>query len=127
MSANVTPLSSAPDLAHERAIRALAQRLAGHKEEVAQRVVEWLRQETVEHGDPLDRCVLDEEFRIAVGNVDALVGSRERGQPVPEDHVQRSREVAAQRAHQGVSLESFLRAGRVWGRACWAVALTLAQ
>jgi sugar diacid utilization regulator len=127
MSANVTPLSSAPDLAHERAIRALAQRLAGHREEVAQRVVERLRQETVEHGDPLDRCVLDEEFCIAVENVDALVASLESGQPVPEDHVQRSREVAARRAHQGVSLESFLRAGRVWGKACWAVALTLAQ
>lgn len=127
MSDNVTSLSAARDGARERAIRALAARLARQKEELARRVVERWRQEIVDYRAPSDTRLLEDEFGFAVENVDALVESLESGMPVPEDHFERARGIAARRVHQGVSLESFLRAGRLWDRLCWEMVLSLAR
>jgi sugar diacid utilization regulator len=108
-------------------MRALAERLAGQKEELARRVVECWRQEIVEYRAPSDGCVLDEDFSFAVENVDVLAASLERGTPIPEDHLERSRQIAARRVHQGVALESFLHAGRLWERVCLEMVLSVAR
>jgi sugar diacid utilization regulator len=125
--AAVTSLSGAGDGARERAIRVLASRLAGQKEELAWRMVECWRQEIVDYRVPSDRRMLDEEFGFAVENVDALVASVASGSPVPEDHFERSREIAARRVHQGVALGSFLHAGRLWERVCLQTVLSVAR
>jgi sugar diacid utilization regulator len=127
MSGNVRSLAVARDDARKGAISAVAERLAGHKEEMARRVVECWRREIVDYGSPSDRRVVEEEFCFAVENVDALVASLERGEPVPEDHFERAREIAARRVRQGIGLESFLRAGRVWDRVCWDMVLSVAR
>jgi sugar diacid utilization regulator len=126
-NAAVTSLSAARDGAREGAMRALAERLARQKEELARRMVECWRQEIVDYRAPSDERILDEEFGFAVENVDVLVASLESGTPVPEDHLERSREIAARRVHQGVPLESFLHAGRLWERVCLGMVLSVAR
>jgi sugar diacid utilization regulator len=127
MSDNVTSLSGARDGACEGAMRALAARLAGQKEELARRIVECFRQEIVDYRAPSDGRILDDEFSFAVENVNVLVASLESGRPVPDDHLERSREIAARRVHQGVPLESFLHAGRLWERVCLEMMLSVAR
>lgn len=127
MSGNVRSLAAARDVARKDAICALAERLAGHKEQMARRVVGCWRREIVDYGSPSDKRVLEEEFCFAVENVDALVASLAGGEPVPEEHLERARDIAARRVHQGIGLESFLRAGRVWNRVCWETVLSVAR
>src|ERR1700716_102519 len=100
------------DAPSDGAIRVLAHRLAGHREELARRMVECWRQEIVDYRAPSDERVVDEEFGFAVEKVDVLGRSLETGTPVREAHCERAREIAARRVHQGVALESFLHAGR---------------
>jgi hypothetical protein len=125
--ANVASLSAGRDISPVPAIRALAARLSGRKDELARRVLECWRQEIVDYRAPCDARVLEEARRHADENVDALVASLESGMPVPEEHFDRAREIAARRAHQGIALESFLRAGRVWDRVCWETLLSVAR
>jgi sugar diacid utilization regulator len=127
MSDNVTSLSAARDVMREGAMRALAARIAGQKEELARRMVECWRQEIVDYRAPADERMLDEEFGFAVQNVDVLVTILESGEPVREDHLERSRRIAARRVHQGVALESFLQAGRLWERVCLEMVLSVAR
>src|SRR6202030_3997386 len=44
-----------------------------------------------------------------------------------EDHLERSRQIARRRVHQGVPLESFLHAGRLWERVCLETVLSIAH
>jgi sugar diacid utilization regulator len=123
----VASVSAARDGAREEATRALAERLAGQREELARRMVDCFRQEIVDYRAPSDAHMLDEEFSFAVENVDVLVTSLASGRPVREDHLERSREIAARRVHQGVALESFLHAGRLWERVCLEMVLSVAR
>jgi sugar diacid utilization regulator len=127
MADNVTSLSAPRDAARERAMRALAERLAGQREELARRIVECFRHEIVDYRAPSDGGILDDEFSFAVENVDVLVTSVESGRPVPHDHFERSREIAARRVHQGVALESLLHAGRLWEMVCLEMVLSVAR
>jgi sugar diacid utilization regulator len=90
-------------------------------------MVERWRQEIVDYRAPSDGRILDEEFAFAVENVEVLVESLESGRPVRDDHFERSREIAARRVHQGVALESFLHAGRLWERVCLEMVLSVAR
>jgi sugar diacid utilization regulator len=108
-------------------MHALAERLAEHREELARRIIECWRQEIVDYRAPADERVLDEEFSFALANVDVLAAGIESGTPVPEDHLERSREIGARRVHQGVGLESLLHAGRLWEKVCLAMLLRVAR
>jgi sugar diacid utilization regulator len=127
MSVPVTSLRGAADNAHEEAIRAIAARLASQKQQVAQRVVDRSRQEIVDYRAPSDPCLLDEQFSATLEHVDALVASLQTGEPVPDEYLERAREIAARRVHQGVPLESFLHAARLWAKVCWDTVLGAAQ
>jgi sugar diacid utilization regulator len=94
---------------------------------LARRIIECWRQEIVDYRAPADERVLDEEFSFALANVDVLAAGIESGTPVPEDHLERSREIGARRVHQGVGLESLLHAGRLWEKVCLAMLLRVAR
>jgi sugar diacid utilization regulator len=126
-AASLSTQARVRDGAREEAMRALAERLARQKEELARRTVECWRQEIVDYRAPSDERILDQEFGFAVENVDVLVASLESGTPIPEDHLERSREIAARQVHQGVALESFLHAGRLWERVCLEMVLSVAH
>src|SRR5580704_2269659 len=117
----------APHATREDAVRAIAERLAGGKEELARRVVEDSVREIVDYGTPDDRDLLDEEYRAALQHVDALVASLESGEPVSDEYLERLRHLAARRLHQGVPLEAFLHASRLWEAVCWDAVLSVAH
>jgi sugar diacid utilization regulator len=127
MAQNVTPPRGTPDTSREEAVRAIAARLAGQKEALAHRVVESSVREIVDYGTPDDRHLLDEEFSAALKHVEVLVTSLESGEPVPDEYLERLRQLAARRLHQGVPLEAFLHANRLWETVCWDAVLTVAR
>jgi sugar diacid utilization regulator len=126
-AAAVTSPQESRDAGRNGAIRVLAQRITGEREALARRMVECWRQDIVDYRAPSDERVLDEEFAFAVENVDVLVASLESETPVPDAHFDRAREIAARRVHQGVALESFLHAGRLWERVCLEMVLSVAR
>jgi sugar diacid utilization regulator len=108
-----------PDAARDAAVRAIAGRLESQKEELAQRVVDSSVAEIVDYETPGDRNLLGEEFNAALAHVEALVASLESTKPVPDEYLEGLRQLAARRLHQGVPLESFLHANRLWEIICW--------
>jgi sugar diacid utilization regulator len=119
-----------PGTAHvvrDEAVRTIAARLEDEKEEVARRVVDYSVREIVDYGVPEDDHLLDEEFSAALGHVEVLVASLEGGEPVPDEYVERLRQLAARRLHQGVPLEAFLHASRLWETVCWDVLLSVTR
>lgn len=122
-------LRAAPALdgSRQEAIRAIAGRLAGHREQVARRVVEMSQREIVDYRSSPASRLADEQFTAALAHVDALVVSLQTGEPVDEEHFVRVRELGARRMRQGVPLESLGRAARLWATVCWQTVLDVAR
>src|SRR3989442_7409353 len=104
--------------ARDEAIRAIARRIAGREEELARQIVARCREEIVDYG-AADNSVSADVARLALDNLEALLANLERGEPISSRQLEKIRMGAAQRVHQGVSLESFLHAGRLWGQLTW--------
>jgi sugar diacid utilization regulator len=110
----------------EVALRAVVERIFDGKVEIAQRVVQRYRDEIVGY-QGADESDLAEAVDFALRNIESLVAGPERETPVPEELLETAREVAARRAHQGVSLESMLHQGRLWGETVWESVLAAAR
>jgi sugar diacid utilization regulator len=90
-------------------------------------VLDRSRQEIVDYSAPSDGHLLQEQFSATLEHVDALVASLRNGEPVSDAYLERAREIAARRVHQGVPLESFLHAVRLWATVCWDTVLGVAR
>jgi sugar diacid utilization regulator len=108
-------------------LRVIAGRLAGQREQLARHVVDRSRQEIVDYRTPTDPQLLADEFNAALDHVDSFVVSLQTGEPLSDDYLTRVREIAARRVHQGVPLESFLHAARLWTTVCWYAVLGVAR
>src|ERR1700726_2687265 len=127
MALSVTPVRGVPDPAHGEAIRAIAARLASQRLQVAQRVLDSSRLDIVDYRAPSDPHLLEEQVSATLTHVDALVASLLTGELVHEEYLEQAREIAARRVHQGVPLESFLHAARLWAKVCWDPVLGVAR
>lgn len=107
-----------PDVPTGEAIRAIAHRLAGHEEELAREMVARYRREIVDYR-AADGSLSSDAAAFALGNLGALLANLERGEPLSNGQLEETRMAAARRVHQGVSLEAFLHAGRLWGQYVW--------
>jgi sugar diacid utilization regulator len=96
------------------------------KEELARRALERYREEIVGF-QAADESDLAEALDFVLRNVEALLDGLEGNAPVPEDLLETAREVAARRAHRGVSLEAMLHQGRLWGETLWESVLEAAR
>ncbi|HEY2319640.1 MAG TPA: helix-turn-helix domain-containing protein [Solirubrobacteraceae bacterium] len=110
-----------------RAVRLIASRLSGQRELLARQVVERSRQEIVDYRSPSDPRLLDELLGAAMAHIDALVVSMQTGDAVPDEYLRQIRQIAARRVHQGVALEGFLHATRLWTFVCWYAVLGVAR
>jgi sugar diacid utilization regulator len=108
-------------------MNAIAARLASQKEELARRAVDTSADEIVEYATPGDRHLAEDQFHAALEHVEVLVTSLQNGEPVPDADLERLRQLAARRVHQGVPLEAFLHAARLWATVCWDAVLALAR
>jgi sugar diacid utilization regulator len=108
------------------ALRAVAERISVGREELARRTMDRFRAEVVgwRSADEADLATARE---FTLHNIDALVARLEAGEPLREELLQEAREVAARRAHQGVSLEALLHQCRMWGETVWESVLAAAR
>jgi sugar diacid utilization regulator len=127
MSPRVTSLRTVAEDGHREAMRAIAARLAAQKEQLGRRVVARSQEEIVDYQAPSDRQLSEDQLAATLEFVDALVASLQSGEPVSQDLLDRVREVAARRVHQGVPLEAFLRAVRLWASVSWEAVLKAAR
>lgn len=100
------------------AIRAIAGRLAGHEEAISRQIATRCREEIVDYRAG-DESLAADAAGLALDNLRALLDDLERGDPPSSRYLERTRMGAARRVHQGVSLELFLHALRLWGQVVW--------
>jgi hypothetical protein len=110
----------------DEALRAVAQRVSVHTDELARRTLDRYREEIV-GWQGVGEADLARAREFVVRNIELLVSGVETGGPVPEEFLATAREVGARRVHQGVSLEAMLQQGRVWGETVWESVLGAAR
>ena len=103
---------------HVSALSAVAERISAQKDALARRTVDRFREEIVGWRN-VDESEVDVARAFTLRNIEALVDGLEHGNPVPEALLDWAREIAARRAHQGVSLEALLHQIRLWGELVW--------
>ena len=108
------------------ALSAVAERIWLRREELAQRTVDRFRAEIV-GWQIADEAEVATARGFTLRNIDALVRYPGEGPPLPDDLLHEAREVAARRAHQGVSLAALLHQARLWGETVWESVLEAAQ
>jgi PucR C-terminal helix-turn-helix domain/GGDEF-like domain len=104
--------------ARDDAVRVIARRLTGLEEELARRIAARYRQEIVDYG-AADSSVSADAAGVALCNLKALLSNLEEGEALSDGQLDETRVGAARRVHQGVSLEAFLHAARLWGQFVW--------
>jgi len=104
--------------ARDEAMRAVARRLVGRVDELAWQIVARYREEIIDYRASDDSLAAD-AAGLALDNLEALLANLERGESLSDEQLEKTRMGAARRVHQGVSLESFLQAGRLWGQVAW--------
>src|SRR5689334_11921956 len=108
-------------------IQAIADRIAERRHELARHMVERYRAEIVDYRtadeDFLDRDV----YAVSLDNLELLLAGLSGDEPAPDDALEATRLSAARRIQQGISLDSFLHAARLWGQITWETVLEEAR
>jgi sugar diacid utilization regulator len=107
------------DAADSAAARAIADRIAAGRHELAQRIVDRFREEIADYRLVDDEQVLADVHAFALDSLEALTAGLRDGQPASAARLEPARAAGRRRFHQRVSLESFLHAGRIWARVVW--------
>ncbi len=116
-----------PAARHRDTIRAIAQRLASRKEELVRHMVTRYREEIIDYRLADEEFVFGDVYGVSLDNLETLIANLERWEPLADEQLQKTREGAARRVHQGISLESFLHAARLWGQIIWETVLHTAR
>ena len=101
------------------AARAIADRIAAGRHELAQRIVERFREEIADYRLVEDEEVLADVLAFALDSLDALTAGLRDGQGACAALLEPACATARRRFHQRISLESFLHAARIWARVVW--------
>lgn len=111
----------------EEAVRAIGRRIAARDREIARGMVERYRREIVDYAAIGEREAAD-VHEITLDNLRSLLANLADEEVVLRpDQLARTRRGAARRVQQGVSLESFLHAFRLWGLMVWETVLATAD
>lgn len=117
----------APAAANRDAVHAIVQRLSGQLDATAKRMIERYREEIVDYMVADDDFVYGDVLEVSLAALEATVANLETGEHPSPEAIGRVRAQAAQRVHQGVALESFLHAARLWGQVLWQDVLSSTQ
>jgi hypothetical protein len=118
-SHSLPPDNGRTDAAGSRAVRAVADRIAAGRHELAQRIVDCCREEIADYRLVDDEEVLADVFAFALDCLDALTAGLRDGQGACAARLEPARAAGRRRVHQRISLESFLHAARIWARVVW--------
>jgi DNA-binding PucR family transcriptional regulator len=110
-----------------QALAAIIDRLSERLDEVGDRMLERYGEEISDYAGLRDRRLGADVRGISLDNLRSLLRTLPLGVGPSEEDLERSREGAARRVLQGVSLESMLHAYRLWGQIAWASLLAAAD
>ena len=109
----------------DEAVRVIVERFSDRLEEVARRMVDRYREEIVDYRVADPDFVAHDVYEVSLGALRKTVADLESGRrPTSPADFEATREGAARRVHEDISLESFLHALRVWGRVLWETVLS---
>ena len=107
------------------AVRVIIGRISGRLDEIARQMVQRYRAEIVDYRLADPGFVYQDVYGVSLDalrkTVDDLESGRRATSPADFEGTRRG---AARRVHQGMSLESFLHAARLWGRVLWETVLS---
>jgi hypothetical protein len=109
-----------PDLA------AIIQRLRERLDAIGDLMVERYRAEIVDYATA-DHALLEDVRTVSLDNARSLLANLERGDQMSPEELERSATAAARRVHQGIPLEAFLHAFRLWSQIFWEQVLAEAR
>jgi sugar diacid utilization regulator len=104
------------------AVSVIAARLDARRDEIADRVVARIRQEIPDYR-LVDDDVIADVRSITFAQLVLLLDTLRSGVEPEEADFVTLRDGGARRVHQGISLESFQRAARLWGHVLWEAVL----
>ena len=116
-----------PSAEVNQAIGDIVERIADRMEDTSRRMVERYGDEIVDYRVIDDALLYSDVLDISRDNLRALIANVRRGELLAPEEVERTREAAARRVHQGVSLEGLLHAFRLWGWCVWEEIITAAR
>jgi sugar diacid utilization regulator len=116
-AARELPWGAGHDLLREKAVAAIADRIAQRREPLAHQVLERFRGEVSDGAS--DPELEAEQYTFTLENIDAFVAMLRGAEPLTSSWSAVIREASARRVHLRVSLEFFLHAARVWGEVLW--------
>jgi sugar diacid utilization regulator len=107
-------------------LAAVLERLLQRVEAIGDAMVERYRAEIVDYATA-DDALLDDVRTVSVDNARSLLVNLQRGTVPGPEEFQPSATAAARRVHQGIPLEAFLHAFRLWTRILWEEVLAEAR
>jgi sugar diacid utilization regulator len=118
-----TAAASAPS----PAVLALLDRLRERVDDIARRLVESYRVEMVDYRGLPEVVIVDDVVPTTRQNVEELLAGLRDGRAVEGPQLDQFRAAAVRRLHQNMSIQSLLRAYRLWGQTVWSEILAGAQ
>lgn len=107
-----------------RAVRLVVGRFSERLDEIARQMVERYREEIVDYRLVDREFLYQDVYEVSLEALQKTVANLKSGRrPTSPEEFQGTRQGAARRVHQDMSLESFLRAARLWGRVLWETVL----
>src|SRR3954470_5269987 len=107
-------------------IRAIADRIAVRKEDLARHMVDRYREEIVDYRTADVGFLYRDVYAVSLDNLELLLAGL-TDEPPADERMEPTRLSAARRIQQGISLESFLHAARLWGQIAWETVLEEAR
>ena len=109
----------------DESVRVIIERFSDRLQEVARRMVERYREEIVDYRVADPEFVDHDVYEVSLDALRRMVADLESGRrPISAAEFEGTRQGAARRVHQGMSLESFLHALRLWVRVLWETVLS---
>jgi sugar diacid utilization regulator len=107
-------------------LAAVVERLLQRIDAIGDAMVERYRTEIVDYATA-DDALLDDVRTVSVDNARSLLVNMQRGAVLAPEELERSASAAARRVHQGIPLEAFLHAFRLWSQIVWQQVLAEAR
>jgi sugar diacid utilization regulator len=110
-------------------VTAIIRRIESRIDEMSRSMVERYCEEITDYRVRLaeDEVLFNDVAEVTADNVRTMLANLEAGTPATSEQFDRTRASAVLRVHQGIPLESFLHAVRVWGETFWQTVLETAR
>src|SRR3954449_6853845 len=100
-------------------VHVIAERLDAGKEDLARRMVARYAEDIVDYRLADEDFMQRDVYSVSLENLEVLVAILLHGESPSQAWLEKTRRGAARRLHEGISLESFLHATRLWGQLTW--------